>query len=67
MHKYTKPLTFLHKYTFLTSGGHSAEGTVLLLGAKKKFPSCDGNFSAVRTGNVLLPLITIWLRAIWIF
>ena|GEM_PF-2476400 len=44
MHKYTKPLAFLHKYTFLTSGGRSTEGTVLLLGAKKKFPSCDGNF-----------------------
>nr|DAO03116.1 MAG TPA: hypothetical protein [Caudoviricetes sp.] len=24
-------------------------------------------FIAVRTRNVLLPLITIWLRAIWIF
>ena len=44
MNKYTKPLTFLHKYTFLTTEGRSAEGTVLLLRAKKKFPSCDGNF-----------------------
>ena len=37
-------MAFLHKYTFLTSGGRSTEGPVLLLRAKKKFPSCDGNF-----------------------
>ena len=59
MHKYTKPLTFLHKYTFLTTGGHSAGDTVLLLGAKKKFPSCDGNFSAVRTRlELVTPCVT---------
>jgi hypothetical protein len=37
-------MVFLHKYTFFTSGGSSTEDTVLLLWAKKKFPSCDGNF-----------------------
>ena len=44
MYKYTKPMVFLHKYTFHTSVGRWPPCPVLLLGAKKKFPSCDGNF-----------------------
>ena len=52
-------MEFLHKYTFLTSGGRSTEGTVLLLGAKKSFHRVTETFSAVRTRlELVTPCVT---------